>query len=56
MSKFYTVKEAAEMLSLAHRTLYNWIYEGKIKAVKVGGATRIAEEEIKKMITPYEPK
>lgn len=56
MSKLYTVKEVAEQLSLAERTLYNWIYEGKIKAVKVGAAIRIKEEEIKRLIKPFEVK
>lgn len=56
MSQLYTLEEAAEKLSLAKRTLYNWVYEGKIKAVKVGGALRITEEEIKSMVKPFEIK
>ena len=56
MKKLYTVDDAAEMLSLSKRTLYNWIYEGKIKAFKVHGATRIKEQDILDIIEPLEVK
>lgn len=48
--KYYTIMEVAERLSLKQQTLRNWITEGRIKAVKIFGATRISEEEINKMI------
>lgn len=56
MEKLYTVEGAAEMLSLSKRTIYNWIYEGKIKAFKVHGATRIKEQDILDIIEPLETK
>ena len=56
MEKMYTVEEAAEWLSLNKRTLYNWIYLGKIKAVKINGATRIREQDLLDIIEPLETK
>lgn len=54
MENLYTVKEAAEKLSMVEGTIRNWIYDGKLKAVKVGGSIRIPEEAIKEIIKPLE--
>lgn len=35
----YTVKEAATLLGVSERTIYRWIEEEKIKAVKLGFAS-----------------
>jgi excisionase family DNA binding protein len=32
-----TIDEAAEYLRVGKRTIYNWIYRGKIKPIKLGG-------------------
>lgn len=34
--KLYTVSEAAEILRFSPMTLYRWIHEGKIRALKFG--------------------
>lgn len=50
--KYYTVKEVANMLSLAEITIRKWMQDGKINYVKIGEASRIPIEEIKKIIKP----
>lgn len=36
MVKLYTIPEAAELLRFSPFTLYRWVHEGKIKAIKFG--------------------
>lgn len=57
-----TVREAAELIGLTEMTLRNWIYQGKIRAVKVGGfRVYIPDEEInrvtkeQKKVEPVKP-
>ena len=45
-----TVNEAAEMLRLSRYTLNNWMSQGRIKRLKVGGQTFLAREEIEGML------
>lgn len=59
VEQFYTVKEVAQLLKMTDGTIRNWISNGKIKAVKIGGdnkqsQTRIAESELKKLLNPIE--
>jgi excisionase family DNA binding protein len=39
-----TIKEVALRLKVTDRTVRRWIDEGKLKALKIGGAIRITEE------------
>ena len=41
-----TVNEAAEILRLSRNTLNNWMSQGRIQRLKVGGRTFLAREEI----------
>lgn len=50
MDEYYTVKEVSQMLKLADITIRQWIHDGKIKSVKVGGARRIPKSEIERII------
>ncbi|MCR4430636.1 MAG: helix-turn-helix domain-containing protein [Tepidanaerobacteraceae bacterium] len=50
MENYYTPQEVAEKLKLNIRTLYKWIREGNIKAVKIGGVWRISESEISRLL------
>jgi excisionase family DNA binding protein len=45
--KMLTVKEVAEMLGVSRNTVYSWIKEGRIKALKFKRIIRIPEKEIK---------
>lgn len=44
-----TVKETAAVFGVHWQTVRNWIYEGKIKAVKINKTVRIPEEEIERL-------
>ena len=45
-----TVDEAARRLGLKPRTVRRWVFLRKIDYVKVGGAVRIAESELERVI------
>lgn len=45
-----TVEEAARRLGLKPRTVRRWVFLRKIDYVKVGGAVRIAESELERVI------
>lgn len=50
MDEFYTPQEVADKLKVNIRTLYRWIREGKLKAIKVGELWRISETELNKLL------
>lgn len=41
--RIYTLDEIAEMLHITRRTLYTYIKEGKLQAVKIGKYWRVSE-------------
>jgi len=47
--KYYTPEEVAELLKVTRRSVYTWIKEDKIAAVKVGTAWRIPESAVEKI-------
>ena len=48
--KFYTVKEAADLLGILEQTLRNYLTQDKIKSSKVFNSTVISEEDIQRYI------
>lgn len=50
MEQYYTLQEVAEKLKLNVRTLYKWIRESKLNAVKLGDVWRIPESELKRLL------
>ena len=48
--KLLTVKEVASYLSCAESTVYQWIREGRIEAVKAGSNVRISREAVKEFL------
>lgn len=44
--KYYTVEETATKIGVHTKTVRRYIYSGKIKALKLGGQWRIAEEDL----------
>lgn len=50
MDKLLTVNEVAEILSVHPKSVYRWVYEGRLDSCKVGGRRRFAEENVKKFI------
>ncbi|WP_257875834.1 helix-turn-helix domain-containing protein [Thermoanaerobacterium thermosaccharolyticum] len=50
LDEYFTVKEVSEKLKLNIMTIYKWINQGKIKAVKLGDTWRISETEINRIL------
>ena len=50
MEKYYTPKEIAANLKVSRKTIYNWIQEGRLKAVKIGHFWRISESELNRLL------
>lgn len=44
--RIYTLDEIAEMLHIMRRTLYTYIKEGKLQAVKIGKYWRVSETNL----------
>ncbi len=46
----YKLDEVAEMLGLTKRTLYSYVKDGRLKAVKIGKFWRVSEENLQDFI------
>ena len=53
--KVYTLDEVAEILQLTKRTLYTYVKEGKLEAVKFGKYWRVSEESLRDFINKGTP-
>lgn len=47
MEKLLTPKDAAKILSLSPVTIKKWLWQGKLKGIKVGSVWRIKESDLK---------
>ncbi len=45
---YYTVAELAERYKVTHLTVRRWMYNGLIKAFKVGGILRFSGDEVER--------
>jgi len=57
MEKYYTTQETAKILRISLKTVFNYIEQGKLKPVKIGGTKKtgknlIPESEIQKLLNP----
>ncbi len=50
MERLYTPEEVALNLKVSRKTVYNWIKEGRLQAVKVGHFWRISETELRRLL------
>ena len=41
-----TIQEFADLMKVSRTTVYNWIAEGRIKVVRIGGVIRIDQSEV----------
>jgi excisionase family DNA binding protein len=48
--RMYKVNEFAEALNMSPKTIWNFIYSGKLKVVRIGRAVRIKQSELDKLI------
>ena len=53
--EYLTVDEVAKRLKVTRQAIYNWINEGRLKAVKAGRSTRIPESAVKEFLQPWKP-
>ena len=49
--KVYTLDEVADILKVSRRTLYTYVKEGKLPAVKMGKYWRISQESLQAFIS-----
>lgn len=47
----WSPKKLASFLGVHRNTVYRWIYEGRVKAIRVGGGVKIPQSEIYKITT-----
>lgn len=50
LSTLLSPKEFANRLSISRWTVYAWIQEGRIEAIKLGRLVRISEAELERII------
>ncbi len=53
--RLLTVPEVARRYGVTRAAVYNWINDGKLRAVKVGTLIRIPESAAREFVRPYEP-
>lgn len=46
MARLIDIDELAEYLKLQKQTIYNWLHQGKISGIKVGGVWRFERREV----------
>ncbi len=46
MPRLIDIDELANYLKLQKQTLYNWLHQGKISGIKVGGVWRFERREV----------
>ncbi len=46
----YTLEEVAELLGLTHRTVWQYVKDGKLKAVMIGNKWRVSKENYSRFI------
>lgn len=44
-----TINKVAVEFGVTYRTVWNWIKDGKIKAVKISGIVRIPKSEVERL-------
>lgn len=49
--KVYTTDEIVDLLHVTRRSIYSYIKDGKLKAVKVGKAWRVTQENLEDFLS-----
>lgn len=49
--KVYTLDEVADILKVSRRTLYTYVKEGKLSAVKMGKYWRVSQENLQAFVS-----
>lgn len=53
--KVFTLDEVADILKVTKRTLYNYVKDGKLPAVKMGKYWRVSQESLQAFISTGTP-
>jgi excisionase family DNA binding protein len=48
-----TIKDVSEFFQVSERTVYRWLADGLITAIRVGNVTRIRREDLNAFIEAY---
>lgn len=48
--KVYTIEEVAAILHMTRRSIYSYVKEGKLKAVKMGRFWRVSQKNLEEFI------
>lgn len=52
LQQHYKLKDIAKMLNVSEKSVYRWVYEGRLKANKIAGSLRVPRTELLKIIKP----
>jgi excisionase family DNA binding protein len=52
-TKFLTVPEVAEALQVSQRTVFRWMSEGWLPAIRVGKVTRIRQSDLEAFLQAH---
>lgn len=55
MDEYYSVNQAAFLLKIHPLTVRRYLKTGKLKALRVGGAVRVAKSDIDKFLQTFVP-
>ncbi len=50
LQQHYKLKDVASMCSVSVKTVYRWLYEGRLTAHRIGGSVRIPRTELLRII------
>jgi excisionase family DNA binding protein len=53
--KYYTVKEIADRFHVSRQAVYDWIRDGKLRAVRLGERVRVPESALNDFVRPIQP-
>lgn len=53
--KQYTVKEISDHFHVSRQAVYDWIKEGKLRAIRLGERVRVPESALKSFIQDIRP-
>jgi excisionase family DNA binding protein len=51
VNQLMTVKEAAALLACSEGAIRKWIYQGRLRKVKVGRLTRLRQNDIEALVS-----
>jgi len=56
MVRFYSVDEAAKLLTLSHWTIRAWIRDGRLRSAKIGNRRVVRETELRRLVVDDPPR